>query len=85
MKGGRNGEPRQVPRAESTRLKPSSQGHRKRERTGERRAFWAEETACAKALRHRKGLVWLVREHLRSWCDLKVRKGRRQATQGEPC
>lgn len=50
-------------RAESTRLTPSSQGHRKGGRTGERRAFWVEETACAKALRHERG-----------WCGLKVRK-----------
>lgn len=60
---GGNGEPQQDSEQSKTRLTPSSQGHRRRGRTGEWRASRAEESAHAKALKHAR--VWHVPRALR--------------------
>lgn len=66
---GGNGEPQQDSE-QSTRLKQSFQGHRRRGRAEERRAFWAEATVHAKALRHER--VWYVPRALRKLVRFRV-------------
>lgn len=60
---GGDGEPPRDSEQSKTRLKPSSQGHRRTGRTGEWRASRAEESAHAKALKHAR--VWHVPRALR--------------------
>lgn len=62
MESGGDWKPQQDSEQRATRLKQSSWGQR-RGRREERRAFWAKETTCAKALRHER--VWFVPRALR--------------------
>ena len=72
LKGRGNGEPQQDSKQRANKTEAIVRLGDTREEREERRAFWAEETACAKALRQER--VWHIPRAPRKLVWLRVGK-----------